>query len=167
MSGKLVDAEGFRDGAWPISKSLWGTNPLRVKRGGLSREGAYYLSRDVEIYMARFGWAVNTEKCLMNMSETLEEQYEQVTELWSKYDEKLKAFRGNVKNDISSLQASASKTAEAIQKMNRAYGEVVIQMTGEEMQRAIANAERLAAALESINRIQSQALTLQIGSGPF
>lgn len=98
----------------------------------------------------------------MNVMEELRGNYDEAEKLWSAYEDKLKNFRSNIKNDVASLEASARKTTEAVQRMNKAYSDVVVQMNGPEMQQAIANAERLATAMTALAGLQSHMLTVTV-----
>ena len=133
-----------------------------VVRNAPNREGIGWNRKDVAAIRVNSTWAIDTEALLMDIIAELKSNYEEASTLWATYEKKLESFRSMVKNDVSSLEASARKTTEAVHKMNKAYGDAISQMTSEEMQTAISNAERLAQAMEALAAVQSQKLTVQI-----
>lgn len=155
-----------KDGLREIHGSVWNfIGPpylAHIKKTGLSREGHAWDKNVLEKYVFAYGFYIDTEVGFMNIIETLKNQYEATKELWERYDEKSKNFRATVKNDIASIEASSRKTTEAVQKMHKAYGQVIGQLNGQEMTDAIANAERLAHALETIANLQSHNLAVEI-----
>lgn len=98
----------------------------------------------------------------MNILEELKGNYDEAEKLWDSYKGRLDEFRSAVKNDVSSLEASARKTTEAVQRMNRAYGTVIEQLNSEPMLQAIANAERLANALSALSALQAHKLVFSV-----
>jgi hypothetical protein len=125
--------------------------------GGLGVMGA-----DVNQWVLKFFCFTQTERALMDMNASLAETHEKVQELWKQYDDKMKAFRGVVKNDIVSLEASARKTTEAVHKMNTAYGNVITQLTSDDMVTAIQNAERLVVAMQALATLQAHKLVFSV-----
>lgn len=112
--------------------------------------------------MVEYQWAVQTQDLLMTTTEELEQNYEAAAALWKKYEGRLDDFRNKVKQDVASLEASARKTTEASQRINKAYSDVVVQLNSQEMLTAIDNAERLARALNAIANMQSHKLTFAV-----
>jgi hypothetical protein len=98
----------------------------------------------------------------MNIIEELRNNYEECAGVWETYDKKLAAFRSAVKNDVISLEASARKTTEAVNRMTQAYSNVITQLNSPEMQQAVANAERLSVALTALAQLQSQKLVFAV-----
>jgi hypothetical protein len=133
-----------------------------VIRNAPNREGIGWNRKDVEAIRINSFWAIETEVLFMDIIAELKSNYEEASTLWATYEKKLETFRSMVKNDVSSLEASARKTTDAVHKMNKAYGDAISQMTSEEMATAINNAERLAKAMEALAAVQSQKLTVQI-----
>jgi hypothetical protein len=121
-----------------------------VIRNAPNREGIGWNRKDVEAIRMNSFWAIETEILLMDIIAELKSNYEEASTLWANYEKKLETFRSMVKNDVSSLEASARKTTDAVHKMNKAYGDAISQMTSEEMATAINNAERLAKAMEAL-----------------
>ena len=157
--GRLMD-DGLRDYKGPIGRLMMSHFEYQVS--GVSREG-YMLSRSsIDRAALLYGGAATTEMCFMNIVEELKSNYEEVSQLWDAYKERLAAFRNEVKNDVSSLEAAARRTTEGAVKINKSYAEVFAQLNGEEMRLAIDNAERLARALDAIAHLQSHRMTFAV-----
>lgn len=155
----------YADGLWNMHGSIskhYGAFALTPVRTGQFREGFGFNKSDCDAYTHRVGWAISTEDAFLNIIEELKGNYSEVAQLWAMYDEKLKKFRGEVKNDIASLEAAARKTTEGVQRMNKAYADVVDQMNSPAMEQAIKNAERLAAAMTTLANAQSQQLSFTV-----
>lgn len=71
-------------------------------------------------------------------------------------------FKGNIKNDLTSISASADRVLRENEKMRAAYAAAAGLLTSPEMEKAIANAERLAKALEAISALQSHSITFAV-----
>lgn len=126
------------------------------------REGFAWEKTDADKIILIVKYATFSEACFMDVISSLKSNYDEANALWQNYEKKLESFRSMVKNDVTSLEASARKTTEAVQKMNKAYGDAISQMTSKEMQTAIENAERLAKAMEALAAVQAQKLTFEI-----
>ena len=89
----------------------------------------------------------------------VEKAYEEANESISKAEEAYHAtisrFRSTIKNDLSSISSSASKTVNESEKINTAYAKAISQLTSADMEKAIQNAERLASALKTISDAKS------------
>lgn len=165
MSKKLhghINPDGLRDIDGPITKYY---SPLisaaAIKWGG-SREGIGFKEKDVTKFTVVASGAALTESAFMNVIEALEGNYEAAAKLWDGYKSRLDQFRSAVKNDVTSLEASARKSTEATQKMKAAYGDVIDLLNSEEMQTAVSNAERLASAMQTLAKLQSHKLVFAV-----
>jgi len=157
--GEVLE-DGVRAAHGPITE--WFSCQLRWvhKNSGIRGPGLYENQLDRFIVGAK--WATFTEGGFMNVIEALKDNYEKAAELWESYKDRLKAFRSDVKNDVQSLEAASRKTTEAVQRMNKAYSDVLAQLNGGEMARAIENAERLAKALGALAELQSHKLVFAV-----
>lgn len=154
---KKYTDDGMRNTYGPIARLMQSCQPEIINgTRGIMR------SLDADAVMFAYSWAYQTENCLMNIIDELKTQYAEAAELWKSYEKQLQQFRATVKNDITSLEAGARKTTESVTRMNKAYGDVITQMNGEEMQQAIQNAERLAAAMTALANLQSHKLTFSV-----
>lgn len=143
----------------PVTRYLSRAFPRRVEEG---LRAPAWRAQSVQIWIFQAMWATKTEDGFMNIIEELTKNYDQAASLWGLYKNRLDAFRGAVKNDVSSLEASARKTTASIERMNEAYGRVITQMTGHEMAKAVENAERLATAMRALAELQEQRFVLSV-----
>lgn len=150
---------GIKDCHGPIIRRIG--RPKCVVTGSV-REGIAWRKSDIDEYLCKGGWAVEQENMYMSVTEELKRDYEEAAALWQSYDKQLATFRSQVKNDITSLEAGARRTTEAAAKMNSAYAAVFAQLNGPEMLSAIANAERLATAMQALATLQSHKLTFAV-----
>jgi len=126
------------------------------------REGYAWERTDIDQIELLVKYATFSEASFMDVISSLKSNYDEANTLWQNYEKKLENFRSMVKNDVTSLEANARKTTDAVHKMNKAYGDAISQMTSKEMQVAIENAERLARAMEALAAVQAQKLTFEI-----
>lgn len=78
------------------------------------------------------------------------------------YTKLIQEFKGHIKNDMSSISASADRVLRENEKMRAAYDAAAKTLNSQEMMQAIANAERLAKALECISALQSHSITFAV-----
>ena len=92
--------------------------------------------------------------------------YDKATDLVEKanaaYKQVVESFRSTIKNDMASIAASADRTQKECAKMNVAYKTTLDTLLSQDMQKAIENAERLAAALEKIAEVKGHKLTFAV-----
>jgi ribosomal protein L20 len=144
----------------PITKAFGELR--RFKHIGITRTGQVEDKRRRDVLEVALGYAATTESDLMEVIEELSKNYEQAASLWKDYEKRLTEFRSAVKNDVTSLEAAARKTTDAVHRMNAAYGHVITQLNSQEMQQALSNAERLAAAMQALASLQSHRLVLSV-----
>lgn len=157
-----LDRDGLRDIHGPVNRAFCLAGVRAVKDSRDRHDGLAFYVADLDRYKVGYQWACDTEKLLMNIIEELRTHYEAAARMWKDYEERLTNFRSAVKNDVASVEASARKTTEAVQRMNKAYSEVMAQLNSPSMQQAIQNAERLAAAMESLSALQSHKLVFAV-----
>ncbi len=98
----------------------------------------------------------------MDVDEELHKAVAKVSGGAEAYTKAVLKFRSDTKNDIVSISASAAKIEAQCEKMHQAYSHAVTLLTSAEMELAIANAERLAKALESIAALKSNSITFAV-----
>lgn len=152
---------GHRHQFGPIMRAYFLTGITRLEDGRF-RDGIAYSRQELDEWIVGYAWCIDTEGFLMDIQTELKANYDSAAELWSKYEKQLDRFRSAVKNDVASLEASVRKISEAMQRMNKHVGEVVQRMNSTDMQLAITNAERLAAAVNALASVQSSKLTVAI-----
>lgn len=154
--------DGLRCAEGPVSEWCGPFLGKAVLNKNSGVRGPGWRGEALQRWLISFEWATSTEGAFMNLMEELKGNYDEADKLWSSYKERLTAFRSEVKNDVASLEASARKTTEAVHRMTKAYGDVITQLNSLEMQQAVTNAERLAAALASLAQLQSQKLVFAV-----
>lgn len=152
----LIDYEGpvTRHGIW-IVREGW-------ERNGSGREGIAIKKSRADMWVAYAKCFQGTESAFMNIIEELKVNYEAANELWGRYKDRLTEFRSAVKNDVTSLEASARKTTEAVNKMTASYKGVLNLLNSAEMENAVQNAERLSAAMQALANLQSHKLVFAV-----
>ena len=92
--------------------------------------------------------------------------YETATEVLDKanqqYLKSVAQFRGEIKNDVSAIAASRDKISAEMAKIVKQCTEALALMNSSDMEKAIANAERLATALRSMSEVASHRITFAI-----
>ncbi len=77
----------------------------------------------------------------------------------------LDKFRSTIANDLTSIKAASSKVQAETLQMKQAYMAAQSILTSPEFDRAVSNAERLAAALESISRLSETRIKVAVFGG--
>lgn len=77
----------------------------------------------------------------------------------------LDRFRSTIANDLTSIKAASSKVQAETLQMKQAYMAAQSILTSPEFERAVANAERLAVALESISRLSETRIKVAVFGG--
>lgn len=96
------------------------------------------------------------------LSERMETASAEIEAAYDRFDVKRKKFRSEINNEVASVAASAGRISSEFAKVSDAVSKIERLMISPEMLSAIANAERLAAALQSISEIQSSRLTFAV-----
>ena len=89
-------------------------------------------------------------------SEAANKSNQSMQELLKTVDE----FRGSIKNDLSSIKATSDRVETEVRRMGKAYSDAAQVLTSNQFVEAVANAERLAAALEKISQLRGQRIDL-------
>jgi hypothetical protein len=96
---------------------------------------------------------------------TAQEAEKRAKESFDNYSAALAEFRGTIKNDIASLKSSAEKVQAEVKKMGEAYAAAASALTSPEFTAAVANAERLAVALDRITSLQKTKIGFAVFGG--
>jgi len=78
------------------------------------------------------------------------------------YNKTVVDFRSTIKNDMTSIAASADKVQKESVKLSAAYRASISLLNSSEMITAIENAERLAAALTAISQVQPNKIAFAV-----
>jgi len=130
--------------------------------GGFNDRTALFLADDVNKWFMSGGWCIPLIEDYMNIEQGLKQSEDQVKGSAERYVLAVQKFRSEIKNDVSSISASASKQVNEIEKIGKAIQNLKESMNSEQMKSAINNAERLAKALESISALQSHSITFAV-----
>ena len=82
-----------------------------------------------------------------------------------KLDVTVKKFRERIKNDLSSMKASSDRVQSEVIQMGERYKDAQEILTNPTMEKAIANAERLATALKAISELSETKLSFAVFGG--
>lgn len=93
------------------------------------------------------------------------EASERATQALEKLEGKLKSFRSVLGNDLTSIKAASQRVNTEVSGMTAQYAAAQALLTSPEFDRAIANAERMATALEAISRLSDTSLNVSIFAG--
>jgi hypothetical protein len=161
-----ADSRGFFDYKGPVTEHCTLGFP-RTYKTAKAREGFAFDVRETDEWVVKTAWAQQTEKYFMNILDKLGENYEAAAEMWKQYEKKLEQFRSVVKNDVSSLEATAKRAHEAGLKIQKVHADLFAQLNSAEMMQAITNAERLGAALKVIQDLESSKTTVKLNVSDF
>lgn len=79
----------------------------------------------------------------------------------------VRKFRERIKNDLSSMKAASDRVQSEVSQMSEKYKAAQEILTSPVMEKAIANAERLAIALKQISELSETKLSVTVfGPGP-
>jgi predicted phage tail protein len=74
-------------------------------------------------------------------------------------------FKSTLANDLTSIKAAGSRVQSEALQMKQAYQAAQAMLTTAEFERAVANAERMAAALKAISELSETKLSVAVFSG--
>lgn len=77
----------------------------------------------------------------------------------------LDKFKSTLANDLTSIKAAGTRVQSECLQMKQAYQAAQAMLTTAEFERAVANAERMAAALKAISELSDTKLSLAVFSG--
>lgn len=99
---------------------------------------------------------------MSDMTEKLDEATEQIISAERRFLEARGKFNANIKNEIASVEAASKKIAGEFDRINGALLRLTAVYTSSGFVNAIENAERLAAALASIQSLTTSKLTFAV-----
>jgi hypothetical protein len=77
----------------------------------------------------------------------------------------LDKFKSSLANDLTSIKAAGSRVQSETLQMKQAYQAAQSMLTTPDFERAVANAERMAAALKAISELSETKLSVAVFSG--
>lgn len=134
-----------------------------VKDGG-SREGfAFRVNhiRKTEDTIAFYNfWKVCMEASIASI-----ESAERAQSAIAKLRTTVEDFRGSIKNDMASMKAASERVQNEVQQMRERYKQAQDILTTPDFMRAIENAERMAKALEAIQKLTETKISVAVFGG--
>jgi hypothetical protein len=107
-------------------------------------------------------WTAQWRMAMQVGEEMIQEQLKALDDTVSRYNALVTKFRGEVKNDVASVKAQAVATEDTVRRIGKAYAETTRMLTSPEFERALANAERMAAALKAVAELNSHSITFAV-----
>lgn len=105
-------------------------------------------------------------KTSMEIEVVAQESAKRVEQELARVKEAVLSFRETTKNDLSSLKAASDRVQTETLKMSKQYKEAVDMLTSPQFAQAIENAERLAAALTAIQKLNQTKLSFAVFGQP-
>lgn len=137
------------------------TKAAGVKVNGL-REGFAFKKSVLDAWRNEYGFfALLTGGSIMMdeiASEAATKSAQSMTTLLKTVDE----FRANIRNDLTSMKAASERVEGEVKRMSSAYKDAAQVLTSAQFVEAVANAEKLAAALEKISQLRGQRLDIKL-----
>ena len=140
----------------------------RAVRWRAYRGGVAILKNEAVAYLAHGGWVgtlFTTEAnvgSFMDLESKALEASESVTKIVDRYMERVRGLKGQLQNDAASVKASAERIEKEFGRMNTAMRSTIELMTSPEMEAAIANVERMARAIETVNGLKRTAVRFSV-----
>jgi two-component SAPR family response regulator len=110
-----------------------------------------------QLSLAR-GMAMDVEQAAVETSEAAEDALKSLKVAMDK-------FKSTLANDLTSIKAAGSRVQSEALQMKQAYQAAQAMLTNAEFERAVANAERMAAALKAISELSETKLSVAVFSG--
>lgn len=141
-------------------------NTLAIADAARQRDGRYrdglsfksdILAKHAHIF-TQFGiWKVGKMTELASVEAT-----ERANTALQKLDEAVKSFRSRVGNDLTSMKAASQRVQTEVQTMSKEYQQACALLNSIEFQTAIVNAERMAAALKTLNEVSAAKINVEV-----
>lgn len=144
-------------------RSHVGKSGLPFYTSGISPDGVVFKAREINQWMFNGGYIDGyCKEWTAPMTEQMKAANEDIAEALKHYHTVVDRLKSTVQNDASSIAAVSNKTRNNLQSVTTMYGDLFKLLQSQEMVTAIANAERLAKALEVISELKSHSITLAV-----
>lgn len=134
-----------------------------VKDSG-SREGFAWKASVIEkldgVSALHVMWRIGMEISIVS-SEAAERAQADIAKLRSTLD----GFRSAIKNDMTSMKAASDRVQTEVQQMRDRYKQAQDMLTTPDFMKAIENAERMATALQAIQKLTETKISVAVFSG--
>ena len=156
----------------PFPQPVRGRNLIASTKN--DRGNTTFLSADIEAWELAGGleWVLlgkstgatrnEGDYSMSDVSEAYEKANLVISNANTAYNKTVVDFRSTIKNDMTSISASADKVQKESVKLSAAYRASISLLNSPEMITAIANAERLAAALTAISQVQPNKIAFAV-----
>jgi hypothetical protein len=121
---------------------------------------------DVDEHVARMAWARHIVGGCMELEEIAKQAADKAESAVESLHKTLESFRGKVKNDVTSIKAAAERVQDETARMRKNYECATSILNSPEFVKAVENAERMAAALEAIARLQQTKIAFAVFGEP-
>jgi len=126
-----------------------------------SRDGIGFKAKQVSKF-ALAGWRYTIGATAMEMKEHLDNAIAEANDAQKRLSNTLVKFRSSTKNDLSSMEALGKQIRNEMNRIQDSMNKTMDLMVSAPMVEAIENAGRLAAALESIDKLKSSRVSFSI-----
>ena len=138
------------------------SRPAAHAQGG--REGGAYRVSHIRLIEDTIVYYNYWKKC-METSIAAIESADRAHEAINKLKQTVDDFRSSIKNDISSMKAASERVQNEVQQMRDQYKQAQEMLNTPEFLQAVANAERMAAALNAIQQLTDTKVSVAVFSG--
>ena len=130
------------------------------------REGVGILESDVQSYWVA-SWRYTFGATAMEIKENLSEALVEAEDARERLRKMMVEFRSKTKNDLDSMNALGKQIRKEMNRIQESMNATIDLMTSAPMLEAIENAQRLADALSSIDRLRSSKVSFAIIDTPI
>lgn len=142
--------------------AVW--NSCMVRDSG-SREGIAWSRSKIELFSKTIVPFELVWRSGMEIEVVATESADRANTALENLDTTVRKFRERIKNDLSSMKASSDRVQSEVSQMSEKYKAAQAILTSPDMEKAIANAERLAAALQAISDLSTTKLSVAVFGG--
>ena len=165
-AGKDEALSGKLDKMAPACLSLDAIFTKSLVKAPFLKEGFAFRSSILDSDPAEFQMTLFTQwKLSMEAAIAATESTQRAQSAVDKLRSSLVDFRGAIKNDLSSMKAASERVQNEVQQMRDKYKQAQDILTSPEFVRAIENAERMATALESIQKLTETKISVAVFGG--
>ena len=134
--------------------------PVAGMRGGQWRKGEVEQFTNTPLWQLSLtkGMAMDVEQAAVETSGAAEDALKSLKVAMDK-------FKSTLANDLTSIKAAGSRVQSEALQMKQAYQAAQAMLTTPDFERAVANAERMAAALKAISELSETKLSVAVFSG--
>lgn len=129
-----------------------------------TRDGVGYRTKNIDLIYDTIVYFNYWREC-METSIAAVESADRAKVAIDKLKQTVDDFRSAIKNDVSSMKAASERVQNEVHQMREKYKQAQDMLTTPEFMQAIANAERMAAALTAIQQLTETKVSVAVFSG--